>query len=120
MRVARGGIYYPLANSMEPDEWVRFRKRVYAKTNGHCQYCGKHLEGRFHIDHVYPRLRGGTNEFENLVPTCVSCDVRKGNMLVEEFLAILREEERKRLTEEEVRRANLAAKRKLQESFWNS
>ena len=31
------------------------------------------------IDHILPRSRGGGNTWENLVCSCVKCNVKKGN-----------------------------------------
>lgn len=63
-----------------------FRRRVYEKTNGHCAYCGCELEySNMQVDHVIPRANGGTNDFNNLLPACRSCNHRKGTSTVESF-----------------------------------
>jgi 5-methylcytosine-specific restriction endonuclease McrA len=71
------------------------RQAIWNKTNGKCWYCGCDLpEKGWHADHVDPVIRNwwdGTechpeNEnIDNLVPTCASCNIQKGNMSVEEF-----------------------------------
>jgi len=39
------------------------------------------------IDHKIPLARHGSNELSNLVLACHSCNMRKGTMIAEEFLA---------------------------------
>lgn len=51
-----------------------------------CVYCRKLLT-EYHIDHKMPVSRGGTNDIENLQMTCPKCNMRKGAMTHEEFLA---------------------------------
>jgi 5-methylcytosine-specific restriction endonuclease McrA len=48
-----------------------------------CAYCG--AASRV-IEHVIPIRRGGPTVLENVVPACGSCNNRKGNLLVEEWL----------------------------------
>jgi hypothetical protein len=42
----------------------------------HCAYCG--MPTPTTVDHPVPRLRGGGDASENLVPCCSSCNSRKG------------------------------------------
>lgn len=49
---------------------------------GLCFYCGKDATS---TDHVIPRSWGGTDEPENLVPACKSCNCRKHNLPAEVF-----------------------------------
>lgn len=39
------------------------------------------------VDHIIPRIKGGTNEKKNLVPACHVCNLEKGGMLLPEFIA---------------------------------
>jgi 5-methylcytosine-specific restriction endonuclease McrA len=50
------------------------RRAVFARDDGRCQYCGEHADS---IDHVVPRSRGGTHEWENVVAACRPCNLRK-------------------------------------------
>lgn len=43
--------------------------------------------GTLRVDHIVPRSRGGTNRVSNLVASCHKCNIEKGNLSVEEFLA---------------------------------
>jgi 5-methylcytosine-specific restriction endonuclease McrA len=53
------------------------RREVFARDNYTCQYCGRR-ESDSTIDHVYPKFRGGTRSWENLVTSCKPCNRRKG------------------------------------------
>lgn len=62
------------------------RVKVYAKTNGHCAYCGDNLcEEDFAVDHVYPRSLGGSNHIDNLMPSCHSCNASKGTKTLDHY-----------------------------------
>lgn len=54
------------------------RSRLVARDGEFCQYCGA-LDADLTIDHLLPRSRGGTNQLENLVLACFSCNQRKGD-----------------------------------------
>ena len=43
-----------------------------------CAYCGVTLS-RPHLDHFVPMSKGGTDERDNLIPACKSCNSSKGN-----------------------------------------
>ena len=61
---------------------------IYAKGQGHCWYCGAFLNpffGDFHIDHVQPTSRGGSEAYDNRVPCCNHCNSSKHNKTLEEF-----------------------------------
>jgi 5-methylcytosine-specific restriction endonuclease McrA len=57
--------------------------RLRADIFGPCVYCGQWVAGT--IDHVVPRHRGGTNDRENLVSACYSCNSRKGHRTAVEW-----------------------------------
>lgn len=69
------------------------RQRVaIAKRDGwRCHYCGADLkqEGEWHIDHLVPVSRGGSNEPTNLAAACVLDNLRKGDMTETEYCAWL-------------------------------
>jgi hypothetical protein len=58
----------------------------YKKQNGLCYWCDKELNGKYHIDHVIPLSRGGTNYPDNLVCSCAKCNCSKSNKLPNEWL----------------------------------
>lgn len=70
-------------------KWIddEMREAIYERDGRYCRYCGTHerdLGERLALDHVIPRSRGGTDDPENLVPACRSCNSRKGAKTPEE------------------------------------
>lgn len=65
--------------------------KVYYKTNGKCSYCGEDLEpfGYWHMDHQFPKSRGGSDELDNLMPACKFCNSSKGNKTIDEWKQFL-------------------------------
>jgi len=60
------------------DDIVAQRRRQ----RGVCYYCGCSLdESGYHIDHVMPLALGGGNAPENIVLSCPSCNLKKGDGL---------------------------------------
>lgn len=63
-----------------PKQAIRFNRRnIFARDANRCQYCGKRFPtSELSLDHVIPRSRGGETTWENIVCSCVKCNVRKG------------------------------------------
>src|SRR5690242_17771453 len=63
-----------------PKTRVRFsRFNIYARDENTCQYCGVRMpRAELNLDHVVPRSRGGATNWENVVCSCVPCNLRKG------------------------------------------
>ncbi len=71
------------------------RAEVYAKSDGHCWYCGCGLPNRWHVDHVIPVIRSYEGEIDpcnmhlhqvdNFVPSCPPCNLFKSSSTVEQF-----------------------------------
>jgi len=63
------------------------RAKVFAKTDGHCAYCGKPLDPfvGWAIDHAVPRSQDGPDSLWNLFPACRRCNSRKRDRRVEEY-----------------------------------
>lgn len=59
---------------------VRFsRLNIYARDGNRCQYCGGRFSRRdLNLDHVVPRSLGGLTTWENVVCSCIPCNLRKG------------------------------------------
>ena len=51
-----------------------------------CAYCEIPLFGEFHVDHMMPLSRGGSDGWENLAITCPMCNMRKSARTAEEFM----------------------------------
>ncbi len=66
-------------------EWRIIRDRVFARDNHTCQYCGA-TDVKLHCDHVVPISRGGTNDDDNLVAACETCNCQKHDKTPEEWL----------------------------------
>ncbi len=43
-----------------------------------CEYCGRPIAGRAHVDHVIPLSQGGTSDPANLAVVCAECNLSKG------------------------------------------
>lgn len=68
-----------------PDsEWIPLVHRIVARDGHQCQYCGVHDD--LTADHVEPMTRGGTHEDTNLVACCLTCNRKKSNRLLSEWL----------------------------------
>lgn len=76
-RLAGGGVHT-----------VRQWHALLLEYQGRCAYCGG--QGPLVRDHAIPLVLGGTNDISNIVPACRSCNERKGRMLREEFLIVMR------------------------------
>lgn len=83
------------------------REQVYNKFGGHCGYCGCELKTirDMQVDHIEPKRRDlefkyvngkmkliaidepneETDKFENYMPSCRACNLRKGSMSLEQF-----------------------------------
>lgn len=78
-----------------------FEKRhlVYKKYKGRCAYCGSKIEYKdMQVDHIIPKYRGsdntelkvygikkGTDNLENLNPSCGSCNSSKSTFTIEKW-----------------------------------
>lgn len=65
------------------------RLKVYQKYTGRCAYCGRHIEfTEMQVDHFIPK-RGyaeqGTDDIENLMPSCRMCNHYKRAHTLETF-----------------------------------
>lgn len=56
-----------------------------------CYYCG--IPGKMVIEHMTPISRGGTNNIDNIVPACSSCNSRKHSKTAAEFFATFTDED---------------------------
>lgn len=64
--------------------WKSLTLEVFKRDNYTCKYCQK--KGcKLEADHVIPFSKGGGNEIENLVASCVTCNRQKKDKSIEEF-----------------------------------
>lgn len=69
-------------------ERSRLRAAVFSKTGGVCWHCKCALPGRWEIDHLVPRSKGGSGRFYNLVPSCVRCNQDKSDTMPDDWADI--------------------------------
>lgn len=60
-------------------------ERLYKAQKGKCYYCGVKVGKTYHVDHVIPLSRGGSNWPENLVIACPPCNTSKNDRLPHEW-----------------------------------
>lgn len=54
----------------------QLREYILRRDNYTCRYCGSRKDP-LHLDHVYPVSKGGETSEENLVTSCLRCNVKK-------------------------------------------
>lgn len=67
---------------------ISYNKLLFSSaTSYHCEYCKEEIHdcSTFHLEHIIPISKGGTNETHNLAISCGNCNARKLAKLVEEF-----------------------------------
>lgn len=69
-----------------PKRPVRFsRLNVYLRDQNRCQYCGNIFHrGDLNLDHVVPVSLGGKTNWENVVCSCIPCNLKKGGRVPEQ------------------------------------
>lgn len=63
------------------------RNRIYKRDGYECVYCGS--KRNLTLDHVVPKSRGGTNDWTNLVTSCMKCNLKKANRTPEEARMVM-------------------------------
>lgn len=75
---------YRARRNLTENEWKEARFRIRHRDGPNCGYCGKEASP-FHIDHVVPLSRGGSNDDDNLIVTCASCNQSKCDKTPDEW-----------------------------------
>lgn len=60
-------------------------QKQYVNQKGKCYYCKKKVGKVYHVDHVIPLIRGGSNGPENIVIACPTCNLRKNDKMPHEW-----------------------------------
>ncbi len=60
-------------------------KDQYKRQKGCCYWCGVKVGRTYHVDHIVPLARGGTNWPENIVIACPTCNLSKKDKLPHEW-----------------------------------
>ncbi len=61
--------------------------RTHVRERGHnaCEYCHLHQDdspwAALHVEHIIPKVHGGTDDVENLALACIDCNLHKGTNL---------------------------------------
>ncbi len=74
---ARGRNYRARLFDAEGSHTAADIKALYAKQGGLCVYCDVPLGTKYHVDHIQPLSRGGSNWPANLQLTCRQCNNHK-------------------------------------------
>jgi 5-methylcytosine-specific restriction endonuclease McrA len=69
-------------NTLDLFDW----RELLNQYDNRCAYC--RADGALEIEHKTPLTRGGENSKRNVVPACRSCNTRKQDKTVSEFLAV--------------------------------
>jgi 5-methylcytosine-specific restriction endonuclease McrA len=60
----------------------RTKVRVRERAKNRCEYCQLTQEdsplAALHIEHIIPKIHGGTNDLDNLALACIDCNLHKG------------------------------------------
>ena len=58
------------------------RAAVRERAAHRCEYCQLHQNDSplavLHVEHILPRIHGGTDDLENLALACIDCNLHKG------------------------------------------
>lgn len=66
---------YERGREYRTQRWLDTRMRIMVRDGMQCQQCHKIIMGKreAHIDHIVPKVLGGTSDDENLQTLCHSC-----------------------------------------------
>lgn len=64
---------------------LRFRDQILLRWDYKCAYCDEPLGRSATLDHVVPKVKGGTTEKRNLVACCLACNSLKSGQDWQEF-----------------------------------
>src|SRR6185436_9455637 len=61
------------------------RTHVRERAHNACEYCYLHQNespwAALHVEHIIPKVHGGTDDVDNLALACIDCNLRKGTNL---------------------------------------
>jgi 5-methylcytosine-specific restriction endonuclease McrA len=67
---------------------------IWNKTLGQCAYCAciiNPLQDRnYHFDHIEPQINNGSNDVDNLMLSCKTCNTQKGKKSISEYRKYLK------------------------------
>src|SRR5262249_47481859 len=63
----------------------RTKARVRERAGNRCEYCKLRQEdsplAALHVEHIRPRVHGGSDDLDNLALACIDCNLHKGTNL---------------------------------------
>jgi len=64
---------------------TRVRRQVRERAHNLCEYCHLHQDdsplAALHVEHIIPKVHGGTDDVDNLALACIDCNLHKGTNL---------------------------------------
>ena len=64
---------------------AQIRAQVRQRAQNACEYCHLHQEdsplAALHVEHIIPKIHGGSDDVENLALACIDCNLHKGTNL---------------------------------------
>ena len=61
------------------------RRQIRERAHNVCEYCHLHQDdsplAALHVEHIIPKVHGGTDDVENLALACIDCNLHKGTNL---------------------------------------
>lgn len=64
---------------------TQVRTQVRERGQNACEYCHLHQDdsplAALHVEHVIPKVHGGTDDLDNLALACIDCNLHKGTNL---------------------------------------
>lgn len=76
----------PCVDRVADADWRVIRSRILKRDGRKCRYCRKPANS---VDHVIPHSRGGSDNDDNLVASCHSCNSRKKDRTPREARMVL-------------------------------
>jgi 5-methylcytosine-specific restriction endonuclease McrA len=74
-------------HSPQYQAYYKLRFKIFNRDNFRCVYCGRSViedKIKLQVDHLIPRVKGGTNEENNLITSCSECNLGKSDLLLDE------------------------------------
>jgi 5-methylcytosine-specific restriction endonuclease McrA len=63
----------------------KIRAQVRERAHDACEYCHLHQDdsplAALHVEHIIPKVHGGSDDIENLGLACIDCNLHKGTNL---------------------------------------
>ena len=61
---------------------AKTRAEIRSRANNACEYCHLHQDDSpfalLHVEHIIPRVLGGSDDLDNLALACIACNLHKG------------------------------------------